>query len=70
MERIGLHAPEGPYETLAGLVAHLLGRIPEHGDTLELDGWRIEVTDAERHRAARARLISPPRGDGGGRPGP
>ncbi|WP_328917558.1 MULTISPECIES: hemolysin family protein [unclassified Streptomyces] len=70
LERIGLHAPEGPYETLAGLVAHLLGRIPEHGDTLELDGWRIEVTDAERHRAARARLISPPRGDGGGRPGP
>lgn len=70
LERIGLHAPEGPYETLAGLVAHLLGRIPEHGDTLELDGWRIEVTDAERHRAARARLISPPRDGGGGRPGP
>lgn len=60
LERIGLHAPEGPYETLAGLVAHRLGRIPEDGDMVELDGWQIEVTDAGGHRAARARLVSPP----------
>ncbi len=60
LERIGLHTPEGPYETLAGLVAHRLGRIPEDGDMVELDGWRIEVTDAAGHRAARARLVSPP----------
>ena len=31
--RIGLDAPEGPYETVAGLVADLLGRIPAPGDT-------------------------------------
>ncbi|SFE49538.1 Hemolysin, contains CBS domains [Actinacidiphila alni] len=61
LERIGLHAPDGPYETLAGLVAQRLGRIPERGDVVELDGWRIEVTDASGHRASRARLVSPPR---------
>jgi CBS domain containing-hemolysin-like protein len=69
LERIGLHPPDGPYETLAGLVAQRLGRIPEQGDVVELDGWRIEVTEAVGRRAARARLVSPPRGaepgDGG-----
>jgi CBS domain containing-hemolysin-like protein len=30
--RRSVHAPEGPYETLAGLVAHELGRIPATGD--------------------------------------
>ncbi|MYS23143.1 Hemolysin, contains CBS domains [Streptomyces sp. DvalAA-14] len=61
LERIGLRAPEGPYETLAGLVAQRLGRIPQEGDTVEIDGWRIEVTEAAGRRAARARLLSPPR---------
>ncbi|WP_225849689.1 hemolysin family protein [Streptomyces sp. HPF1205] len=62
LRRIGLRAPEGPYETLAGLVAHRLGRIPGRGDTVEVGGWRIEVTEASGHRAARALLVSPPRG--------
>jgi CBS domain containing-hemolysin-like protein len=61
LERIGLHAPEGPYETLAGLVAQRLGRIPRQEDVVEIDGWRIEVTEAAGRRAARARLLSPPR---------
>ncbi|MET7641452.1 hemolysin family protein [Streptomyces sp. NPDC005438] len=56
---IGLRAPEGPYETLAGLVAFHLGRIPVVGDTVECDGWRIEVTDASGHRAARVHLVAP-----------
>ncbi|MDJ0344090.1 hemolysin family protein [Streptomyces sp. H10-C2] len=60
LEEIGLHAPDGPYETLAGLVAQRLGRIPALGDTVELDGWRLEVTEATGRRAARVRLISPP----------
>ncbi|WP_329128869.1 hemolysin family protein [Streptomyces sp. NBC_01476] len=59
LERIGLHVPEGPYETLAGLVAQRLGRIPQEGDVVELEGWRIEVTEASGRRAARARLTSP-----------
>jgi len=61
LERIGLRVPAGPYETLAGLVAQRLGRIPGQGDTVELAGWRIEVTEVVGHRAARARLVSPPR---------
>ncbi|MEV4441363.1 hemolysin family protein [Streptomyces sp. NPDC049577] len=62
---IGLRAPEGPFETLAGLIATELGRIPERGDVVEAAGWRLEVADASGRRAARVRLTAP---DGG--PGP
>ncbi|MEV4871738.1 hemolysin family protein [Streptomyces syringium] len=60
LEAIGLRAPDGPYETLAGLVATELGRIPAEGDTIEVDGWRIDVVDASGRRAARIRLTAPP----------
>ncbi|MGW8376852.1 hemolysin family protein [Streptomyces sp. ODS28] len=56
---IGMHAPEGPYETLAGLVATELGRIPAEGDAVEVAGWRVEVVDAAGRRAAQVRLLSP-----------
>ncbi|MFF4648680.1 hemolysin family protein [Streptomyces sp. NPDC001380] len=56
LEAVGLHAPEGPYETLGGLVAHLLGRIPAPGDTARLPGWRLTVLDTDRHRTSRVRL--------------
>jgi CBS domain containing-hemolysin-like protein len=59
LARIGLRVPEGPYETLAGFVAALLGRIPEQGDTLEAEGWHLEVADARGRRAARLTLRAP-----------
>ncbi|MER6526490.1 hemolysin family protein [Streptomyces sp. NPDC001508] len=57
--RVGLRVPEGPYETLAGLVATELGRIPTVGDRIEVAGWRLDVVDAAGHRAARVRLHAP-----------
>jgi CBS domain containing-hemolysin-like protein len=57
LARIGLPAPEGPYETVAGLVADLLGRIPEAGDTAELPGWLLRVEEVEHHRAERVRIV-------------
>ncbi|MEV6563781.1 hemolysin family protein [Streptomyces kronopolitis] len=59
LERIGLRLPEGPYETLAGLVASALGRIPVAGDSLEVAGWTLDVLDATGHRAARVLLHAP-----------
>uniref|UniRef100_A0AAU2JMA5 Hemolysin family protein n=1 Tax=Streptomyces sp. NBC_00049 TaxID=2903617 RepID=A0AAU2JMA5_9ACTN len=65
---IGLLVPDGPYETLAGLIATELGRIPAVGDSLELDGWRLDVVDAGGRRAARVLLHAPaePADDKGG----
>ncbi|MDX3784086.1 hemolysin family protein [Streptomyces europaeiscabiei] len=59
LARIGLPAPEGPYETVAGLVATRLARIPAKGDELDLDGWRLHVLDVEHHRADRVRITEP-----------
>ncbi|NSC20545.1 HlyC/CorC family transporter [Streptomyces albus subsp. chlorinus] len=72
LRRIGLEVPEGPYETVAGLVADLLGRIPVPGDTAQLtvdqgDGqeparWQLRVRHVAHHRAERVRVIAPDRG--------
>ncbi|NNJ04565.1 HlyC/CorC family transporter [Streptomyces sp. PKU-MA01144] len=64
LDVIGLRVPEGPYETLAGLMATRLGRIPAVGDTVELAGWRLDVVDASGRRAARV-LLHEPRVAGG-----
>ncbi|MEC4015504.1 hemolysin family protein [Streptomyces sp. H27-D2] len=55
--RIGLDVPDGPYETVAGLVADLLGRIPAPGDTAELPGWQLRVRLVTHHRADRVRIV-------------
>ncbi|MEY9840961.1 hemolysin family protein [Streptacidiphilus sp. EB103A] len=57
LEAIGLDAPEGPYETIAGLVADLLGRLPAQGDTAELPGWRLTVLGMDRHRTEAVLLV-------------
>jgi CBS domain containing-hemolysin-like protein len=59
LARVGLRAPDGPYETLAGLVAAELGRIPVAGDRVEVAGWRLDVVDATGRRAARVLLHAP-----------
>ncbi|MFE3150093.1 hemolysin family protein [Streptomyces sp. NPDC059218] len=57
LRRIGLDVPDGPYETVAGLVADLLGRIPAPGDRAELPGWRISVRQVGHYRAEKIRFV-------------
>ncbi|MEW2585601.1 hemolysin family protein [Streptomyces virginiae] len=59
LEEIGFDVPEGPYETLAGLIATELERIPVEGDTVTVDGWELAVLDIEHHRADRVTITSP-----------
>ncbi|MGW8063043.1 hemolysin family protein [Streptomyces ziwulingensis] len=59
LARLGFKVPEGPYETVAGLVAAGLGRIPVVGDVLEVAGWRLAVVDATGRRAAQVLLHAP-----------
>ncbi|EFK98474.1 integral membrane protein, partial [Streptomyces sp. SPB78] len=51
--------PEGPYETLGGLVAAELGRVPRAGDTVRVAGWELRVDSADGRRAGRVRLLAP-----------
>ena len=62
---IGLRAPEGPYETLAGLVADRARPHPGRGrHASRSPGWRLDVVDASGRRAARVLLHAPPPGPG------
>ncbi|BCL32278.1 hemolysin family protein [Streptomyces aurantiacus] len=63
LARVGLRVPDGPYETLAGLLATELGRIPVESDTVEVAGWRLDVVDASGRRAARVLMHAPGTGD-------
>jgi Mg2+/Co2+ transporter CorC len=46
-ERLGWDLPDGPYETIGGLLLHVLGRIPVAGEEIEVAGHRIAVVAAE-----------------------
>ncbi|MCC8244120.1 hemolysin family protein [Saccharothrix luteola] len=55
-EATGFRMPEGDYETVAGLVLARLGRIPDAGDEIRVDDWRITVVQMDRHRVAELRV--------------
>lgn len=53
----GVSLPEdASYETVGGLLAAAMGRVPEEGDVLELDGHRLTVTRMAGLRVDLARL--------------
>lgn len=55
----GLSLPEGDYETVAGFVLDRLGRIPNVGDSVDHDGWTIEVIEMDGLRIASLQLVAP-----------
>lgn len=60
--QLGFSPPAGPFDTLAGLVLYRLGRIPEAGGSVTVDGWRFTVTRMDGRRIDRVR-VRPPSGD-------
>lgn len=56
-DRAGADVPDdGAYETVGGYVMARLGRVPQVGDVVATDGWRLEVTRMEGRRVDRLRL--------------
>jgi len=55
-DETGIELPEGPYETVAGYLMAVLGRIPHLGDAVEVDSHRISVELLEGHRVSRVRV--------------
>jgi putative hemolysin len=53
---------KGRYNTLAGMIMLLLGRLPRTTDTVEWDGWRFEVVDLDGKRADKVLVtrLTPP----------
>ena len=58
-EATGLELPDGPYETVAGYVLAELGRLPEVGDAIEVEGRRFTVLELDGRRIARLRVDPP-----------
>lgn len=48
--------PDGPYDTVAGLVVDQLGRLAEVGDVVEVAGLRLEVVTVRNLRIDRIRV--------------
>jgi putative hemolysin len=59
-DETGVELPEGPYETAAGFVVSVLGRFPEAGDEVTVDGHRLVVTKVDGRRADRIRVAPAP----------
>ena len=57
-EQTGLELPEGPYETAAGYVLAALGALPSVGDTVQVAGRTITVTELDGRRIARLRVTA------------
>lgn len=41
---------KGRYHTVSGLILLLLGKMPVSGDSVDLEGWRLEVVDMDGRR--------------------
>jgi magnesium and cobalt transporter len=54
--RFGVALPKGRYETLAGLITHILGRVPEPGEKVLLGHLEMTVEEADDRRVHRVRL--------------
>jgi putative hemolysin len=59
----GLALPEGPYATVGGYLMAELGRLPQTGDEVEHDGFRLMITEVDGRRTARVRITPPPAPD-------
>ncbi|MCW2631225.1 MAG: hypothetical protein JWR88_187, partial [Pseudonocardia sp.] len=68
-EATGFRVPPGDYETLAGIVLARLGRIPDVGDQLVVDGWQLTVHRRDRNRIAELVLSRLPSDAAGGTDG-
>ncbi len=53
----------GRYNTLAGLIMLLLGRLPDVTDSVEWEGWRFEVVDLDGKRIDKVLASLSPTGD-------
>ncbi len=55
-EQTGIELPEGPYETVAGYLLAALGHLPEAGESADVDGSRLTVTELDGRRISRVKI--------------
>ena len=53
---LGADLPHGPWDTVGGLMLDLVGRVPDKGDSVEVDGFRLTAVDVRGRRIERVRI--------------
>jgi putative hemolysin len=69
-EQTGVELPEGPYETVAGYLLAALGHLPGEGESVEVSGRKLAVTQLDGRRIARVRVGQAKSAADGARPDP
>src|SRR5271165_3723938 len=55
-ELLGADLPQGTWDTVGGLMMDLVGRVPDAGDSVEVDGFRLTAVDVRGRRIGRIRI--------------
>jgi CBS domain containing-hemolysin-like protein len=55
MDHFELPRPEGKFESVGGLLIHLLGRVPQVDDQVTVDNLELTVVEADERRAKQVR---------------
>jgi putative hemolysin len=56
-QRSGLNIPEGEYDTIAGFVMHLIGRMPSIGEIVERDNLKFRIEAIAQKRITLIRIV-------------
>ena len=62
-ELLDVKLPEGDFESVGGFIIHMLGRIPEGGETFSFEGLDITIQNADQRKISKIivqRKHSPP----------
>ena len=55
---LGAELPHGTWDTVGGLMLDLVGRVPDAGDSVVVDGFRLTAVDVRGRRIGRVRIES------------
>jgi CBS domain containing-hemolysin-like protein len=53
---LGSELPHGPWDTVGGLMLDRVGRVPDQGDAVEVDGFRLTALEVRGRRIERIRI--------------
>ena len=53
---LGAELPQGGWDTVGGLMLDLAGRVPDEGDSVEVDGFRLTALEVRGRRIGRIRI--------------
>ncbi len=64
-ELLEAELPHGTWDTVGGLMLDLVGRVPDNGDSVEVDGFRLTAVDVRGRRIGRVRIERTGSGENG-----